>query len=242
MKTFAKLSLLALAGFSLVACGLNRPGPDGRNNKPSNKGWADGAPSAEEYVPPVPKPSSDDGYVEPTSEEEEFPTYRLPGEKQEPEEEINIQPLEWEGFTPADPQITVPNPDAGNSVQKVAEAVYLLLWGSDGPQYTVEYGYESGLLVDNQDTSYTTSANWGVLGTEYIDLLHESYCLGFIPDGFSMYAEIGHKAVSGTDDCYIAYYANNDVSILIQEMVYVLTSSCKLVSQFKIAPAEYFMS
>ena len=242
MKTFAKLSLLALAGFSLVACGLNRPGPDGRNNKSSNKGWGGNARSEAEYVPPAPKSSEDDGYVEPTSEEEDFPTYRLPGEKEQPEEEPNVLPFEWEGFVPADPVISIPEPGAADPVQATAEAVYLLLWGVEGAQYTIEYGYESGLLADKGDGSYVTYASWGAGSAGDTELLHEYYTPDFIPDGFAMYYDQGATAVTGTDECYVAYYANSDVSILIQEMIYILTSSGTLYSQYKIAAADYFMA
>ena len=106
MKTFAKLSLLALAGFGLCACGLNQPNPNGGNA--GKKGWADNAPSVEPYKPTPKSSEPDDGYVEPTPVEEEFPTYRLPPEKTDPEEKPNVQPDLWAGFTPADPQIAEP--------------------------------------------------------------------------------------------------------------------------------------
>ena len=114
MKTFAKLALLALAGFGLVACGINVPNPNGggkggNNNQNSQKpGWASNVPQPSDYVQPE---DPDDGYSEPTSRPEQFPRYDIP-EVEIPEEEqpgANELPDTWTGYTPKDPVLTEPN-------------------------------------------------------------------------------------------------------------------------------------
>ena len=238
MKTFTKLSVLALAGMTLVGCGLNRP--DAAKDKEKG-GWANNVKSVEPYVQPDYTP--DDGYVEPQpGPAETFPRYDMPDPYEEPAPvEPNVQPDLWEGFTPADPTLTIPTAEA-LSAQSVAEEVYLLLWGIEGDQYTVEYGYQSGLLTDNEDGSFTTIANWGTGSSGDCTLLHEYYTPDFIPEDFAVLQDIGLASVNGTSECYICYYMESTETIVIQEMIYILTSNGKLYSQYKIAPTEYFMS
>lgn len=240
MKTFTKLSLLAVAASMLVGCGLNRP--DGDPNKAEPQPWGPRNESKEPYSYPEFDPYAD-GYSEPDpAPAEQFPKYDMPDPYVEPDPVApNVQPDQWAGYTPADPNIAIPTADA-LSAQSVAEEVYILLWGVEGDQYTVEYGYESGLLKDNEDGSYTTFANWGTGSAGDCTLLHEYYTPDFIPEDFGILQDVGLVSVSGTSECYVCYYMESTETIIIQEMIYILTSNGRLVSQYKIANTEYFMS
>ena len=219
MKTFAKLSLLALAGFSLVACGLNRPGPDGRNNKSSNKGWGGNAPSEAEYVPPAPKSSEDDGYVEPTPEEEEFPTYRLPGEKEQPEEEPNVLPFEWEGFTPADPQITIPEPGADEYTPASVMFDLLMCWFSDEFD-TFDEMIAEGLVEEVDDDVYYGYVGFGTnLDSSYLQPIFGMFESN--PDYFPEYLQPASNVTAvddypGASAAYEKYYLTPDGSVVVE--------------------------
>ncbi len=238
MKTFAKLSLLALAGFSLVACGLN-PGPNGQS-KPVDNGWGGKAKSVEPYKPSMPA-SEDDGYVEPTQEIEDFPTYRLPKEAEEPVDEPNIQPDEWAGYTPADPKIAEPV-----TVYTPEAVICDVVVSSGNNQYDADtlkqYNYiqeiEPGVWLGHSVVHWTSD-----LSDQLPDVL-EYYieAMGRFP-AYLSYVEGGEPYAStlqSGEPCGVAFTKTPDNLVWVQLLDYVENGTTEL--QFLAAAPEYFQA
>ena len=237
MKTFAKLSLLALAGFSLVACGLN-PGPNGQS-KPANNGWGGKAKSVEPYKPSMPA-SIDDGYVEPTPDEEEFPTYRLPKEAEEPVDDPNIQPDNWAGYTPADPPIAEPI-----TVYRPYEVVCDLVLTSFGMAVTPEncellktYGWIEELDTDVWFGGCAVYFNYDT--SDYLVPVLNYYFTKYLPAYVTVLQEAALSTLSG-DDVGIAYLACPENAVIIQALDYI-NDSGEIHIEFLVAYPEYFQA
>ena len=227
MKKLSRLSLLAVSTLALVGCATQQA---------ESKEWKPSMPESTESQAPV--SSEADSYVEPSYPAEEAPSYSLP-KQPKPEEPEPYNPV-WQGFEPEDPVIEAVTEEEGElSVQKIAEDICTLMWGED---YTLDQCYANGIIEDNGDGSYYVGCNFGVLDASYIDLVHEQYVVAaFMPDYLDVFQEVGHTAVTGTTDCYVCYWADENVDYIVQEMVYVLSSSGKLSVQMIIGEYEYFI-
>lgn len=213
MKTFTKLSLLAVAASMLVGCGLNRP--DGDPNKAKPQPWGPTNESKEPYSYPEFDPYAD-GYSEPEpASSEAFPRYEMPDPYIEPEPtRPNVQPDEWQGYTPLDPNITVPDPSAARTPYSVTEDLCKLLLGDQ--LESLDELLETGQASELDDGSgYYAYIGLGTGDSSYLIPFMNMIVSDYFPD----YLEALQAGQSIDYDGYDGYYIpfiTDDETIIVE--------------------------